>query len=412
MISYKKKVLKNGLTCFAHRDESTALAALNVIYKVGAKNENPEKTGFAHLFEHLMFGGSKNVPEFDIPIQLAAGENNAFTNNDYTDYYIVVPVNNLETALWVESDRMNNLNINNDTLELQKKVVIEEFNQRYLNKPYGDIWMLLRSMAYTKHPYMWSTIGKTPKHIQDATLEDVQSFYNNFYIPSNAIISIASPLPEEEIFELIEKWFGDIEKTSSHVSTYKQEPKQIEARRLEVERDVPASLVYIVYHMDKRLSDEFHVCDLISDILSSGSSSRMHQNLVKKEELFSSINAFISGDVDEGLFVVTGQVAEGVDLKVAEESLLKELEVLKNEKIDSYELQKVKNKFEVNTIFGEINIMNKAMNLCFYEMLGDIDLINNEIDNYKKISEEDIVNTAKKIFTKENSSTLIYKKVE
>lgn len=409
MISYKKRVLNNGLICLVHKDDSTALAAINIIYKVGAKNENPEKTGFAHLFEHLMFGGSKNVPEFDIPIQMAAGENNAFTNNDYTDYYIVVPVTNIETAMWVESDRMQSLNINNETLELQKKVVIEEFNQRYLNKPYGDVWMILRSMVYQKHPYMWSTIGKNIDHIKNATLKDVKEFYKVFYNPSNAIISVASSLDEEEVFGLLEKWFGDIVSSDNSFSDYDKEPVQLEARRVEVERDVPASLIYIAYHMDKRCSQEFHVCDLISDILSNGVSSRMYQNLVRKDELFNSINAYITGDVEEGMFVVTGQLAEGVDMKVAEAALLKELDMLKSESINTYELQKVKNKFEVNTIFGEINVMNKAMNLCFYEMLGDIDLINSEIDNYKNITSQDIIDTAKKIFTESNSSTLIYK---
>lgn len=410
MISYKKRVLKNGLTCLAHKDDSTALAAVNIIYKVGAKNEDPERTGFAHLFEHLMFGGSENVPEFDVPIQMAAGENNAFTNNDYTDYYIVVPVTNIETALWVESDRMQKLNINTETLELQKKVVIEEFNQRYLNKPYGDVWMLLRSMAYKKHPYMWSTIGKNIDHIKNATLDDVNNFYKDFYNPSNAIIAVASPVDEDEVFKLIEKWFSDIKSFNNNFRSYDFEPIQTEPRREEVERDVPASLIYIAYHMDKRLSYEFHICDLISDILSNGSSSRMYQNLVRRDELFNSINAYITGDIDEGLFVVTGQVADGVDLIVAETALLSELEVLKNEAIDDYELQKVKNKFEVNTIFGEINVMNKAMNLCYYELLGDLELINREIDNYKQITSQDIIDTAKKVFSLENSSTLIYKK--
>lgn len=409
MITYKKKVLKSGITALVNYDAATTLAAVNIIYKVGAKNENPEKTGFAHLFEHLMFGGSLNVPEFDTPIQMAAGENNAFTNNDYTDYYVVIPSVNIETALWVESDRMKSLNINSDTLELQKKVVVEEYNQRYLNKPYGDVWLLLRPLVYKEHPYRWATIGITPEHIKSATLQDVQEFYDRFYKPSNAIIAISSNIEQERAFELLEKWFGDIEGGETSENIIPEEPQQLVLNRLEVERDVPSSLIYIAYRMDKRVSYEFHVCDLISDILSNGSSSRMFQNLVKERALFASVNAYITGDVDKGLFIVTGHVCDGVDLKVAEEALLSELESVKQQRVSDYELQKVKNKFEVNTTFGEINVMNKAMNLCFYEMLGDIDLVNREIDVYKEITAEDIMSYATKLFVPENSSTLIYK---
>lgn len=409
MINYKRKVLNNGLTCLAHRDSSTTQVAVNIIYKVGSKDEQPDKTGFAHLFEHLMFGGSENVKEFDTPIQIAAGENNAYTNNDYTDYYIVIPASNIETALWLESDRMNNLTINEETLSLQKKVVVEEFNQRYLNKPYGDLWLLLRPLVYKVHPYRWATIGIKPEHIKDASLDDVKAFYHKYYRPSNAIISVAGDLDEEYVFSLIEKWFGDIDKGTTPPKQIPSEPIQTAPRREEVERDVPSSLIYIAYHMDKRLSYEFHVCDVISDILSNGSSSRMYQNLIKKDALFTSINAYITGDIDEGIFVVMGQVNNGVDLKVAENALLKELDNLKTTPISDYELQKVKNKFEVNTIFGEINVMNKAINLCYYEMLGDIELINRDVDNYKKITSEDIIITAKKVFNINNSTTLIYK---
>lgn len=409
MINYKRKVLNNGLTCLAHRDSSTTQVAVNIIYKVGSKDEQPDKTGFAHLFEHLMFGGSENVKEFDTPIQIAAGENNAYTNNDYTDYYIVIPASNIETALWLESDRMNNLTINEETLSLQKKVVVEEFNQRYLNKPYGDLWLLLRPLVYKVHPYRWATIGIKPEHIKDASLDDVKAFYHKYYRPSNAIISVAGDLDEEYVFSLIEKWFGDIDKGTTPPKQIPSEPIQTAPRREEVERDVPSSLIYIAYHMDKRLSSEFHVCDVISDILSNGSSSRMYQNLIKKDALFTSINAYITGDIDEGIFVVMGQVNNGVDLKLAENALLKELDNLKTSPISDYELQKVKNKFEVNTIFGEINVMNKAINLCYYEMLGDIELINRDVDNYKKITSEDIIITAKKVFNINNSTTLIYK---
>ena len=410
MIHYKKKILDNGLTVIASPDKTTSLAALNIIYKVGARNENENHTGFAHLFEHLMFGGSKHVPDFDTPIQKAAGENNAFTNNDYTNYYLVLPKENIETALWVESDRMSDLNINEHTLELQKKVVVEEFNQRYLNKPYGDVWLLLRPLAYRIHPYRWNTIGISPDHIRHATLEEVRRFYCTYYNPNNAILSIAGDFEPEQIFGLAEKWFSDIPDRRPPVPEIPSEPEQTEARRLAVSRDVPASVIFIAYHMGKRNSEEFLVCDIVSDLLSNGSSSRLYQHLVKERALFSSVNAYVTGDLDEGLFIVTGQLAERTDMKTAESALLEELERIKTVPADAYELEKVKNKFEANTLFGELNVMNKALNLCFYEMLGDISAVNTELAAYRRVTPDDILRISKKIFRPENSSTLIYEK--
>lgn len=310
MIDYKKRVLSNGLTIIAHCDKSTPMAAVNIIYKVGARNEDIERTGFAHLFEHLMFGGSKNAPMFDEPIQMAAGENNAFTNNDYTDYYITIPKNNIETALWLESDRMKELNINSKSLSVQKKVVVEEFNQRYLNKPYGDTWLILRPVAYKEHPYKWATIGITPDHIKNANLDEVRSFYNKYYVPSNAVLCIAGDFEYEEIFDLAQKWFGDIDKPKLLAPTLPVEPTQTEPRFISVERDVPASFIYITYHMAGRHSREFTICDTISDILSSGSSARLYQSLVKQENVFTSVNCYITGDIDPGLIVVTGSVSD------------------------------------------------------------------------------------------------------
>lgn len=412
MIDYKKRVLSNGLTVIAHCDKSTPMAAVNIIYKVGARNEDIERTGFAHLFEHLMFGGSKNAPMFDEPIQMAAGENNAFTNNDYTDYYITIPKNNIETALWLESDRMKELNINSKSLSVQKKVVVEEFNQRYLNKPYGDTWLILRPVAYKEHPYKWATIGITPDHIKNANLDEVRSFYNKYYVPSNAVLCIAGDFEYEEIFDLAQKWFGDIDKPKLLAPTLPVEPTQTEPRFISVERDVPASFIYITYHMAGRHSREFTICDTISDILSSGSSARLYQSLVKQENVFTSVNCYITGDIDPGLIVVTGSVSDGVDIDFAREKLLAELEKIKTEPISEYELTKVKNKFEANTLFGEVNIMNKAMNLCFYDMLGNIDLINTELDEYKSVSAQEIMATATSLFTPENSTTLYYKKLQ
>lgn len=410
MINYKKYILKNGLTLLTHKDSTTPMLAVNIIYKVGARNEQENLTGFAHLFEHLMFEGSCNVPNFDAPIQMASGENNAFTSNDYTDYYIVLPKDNIETALWIESDRMKDLSINQPSLDIQRSVVIEEFNQRYKNKPYGDLWKIIREMCYKTHPYKWQTIGKDISHIQNASLEEVKQFYNTFYNPNNAILSIAGDFEHEYIVELVEKWFGDIENKGVPTIMEIIEPEQTSPRREEVERDVPVDFIYICFKMDKRISKEFVICDTISDILSSGNSSRMVQNLVRDKRLFTSVNAYLTGELDGGLFVVMGQLAEGIDVETAESALWEELDYMKNNVIEAKELQKVKNKFEVNTVFGELNVMNKSMNLGFYELLGDIEYINNELECYKSVTANDMIECAKRVFDVNRSSTLIYKK--
>lgn len=408
MIKYSKKILANGLTVIAHRDTSTPMAAVNLLYKVGSRNEDPDNTGFAHLFEHLMFGGSINVPQFDEPIQRAGGENNAFTNNDYTNYYIAIPKENVETALWLESDRMLELAFSEKSLEVQRKVVIEEFGQRYLNQPYGDLWLLLRPLAYTRHPYQWATIGKTPDHIRNATMEQVKAFFERYYRPNNAILTIAGDFQESEVFELAEKWFGDIVAGPEVADAIEQEPVQSEQRRLRVERDVPVSVIYIVFHMGDRKSREFAVCDVISDVLSNGTSSRLYQRLVKDSNLFSSVNAYVTGDVDSGLFVVTGRVLQGVDVDMAESALWQQLEELKQEPVSDYELLKVKNKFEANNIFSEINVLNKAMNLSFFEMLGDAGMINTEVEEHNSVTAEEVIATSCHLFTEANSSVLHY----
>ncbi|MEG2121552.1 MAG: pitrilysin family protein [Rikenellaceae bacterium] len=409
MITYEKKILQNGLTVLFNKDVNTPMAAVNTIYKVGSRNEFPDKTGFAHLFEHLMFGGSKNVPQFDIPLQEAAGEDNAFTNDDYTNYYEVLPKENIETALWVESDRMRNLNINKETLALQQKVVVEEFKQRYLNQPYGDLNAMLRDMAFKVHPYRWLTIGKDVSHIENATLSDVQAFYDTFYQPDNAIIGISGDFESDEIFALVEKWFGDIKGSKSDIPKIPQEPKQEEARRMSVSRDVSASAIYIVFKMSDRLSYDYILCDTISDILSSGNSSRLYRKLVVENPLFSNINAYISGNIDPSLFVVCGYLSEGVTVEDGEKAMVNAISEFCDSAIEDTELEKVKNKFEANTLFGELNVSNKAMNLCYYEMIGDISLINSEIGRYRGVTPQEITTMAKQLFRTENSSTLIYK---
>ena len=363
MIPYTRKTLPNGLTVVVNRDRASKLAAVNILYRVGARNENPARTGFAHLFEHLMFRGTRAVENFDLPVQMASGDNNAFTNNDYTDFYITLPKDNLETALWLESDRMEGLDITPAKLEAEKKVVIEEFRQRYLNQPYGDQTMLLRALAYKVHPYRWAAIGLATDHIAGATLADVESFYRAHYRPSNAILSISADMEEERMLELAEKWFAPLADHPSATAAIPQEPVQTQARRQEVERDVPASTVTVAYHMCARTKPDFYTADLVSDLLSGGDSGRLYTHLVKERNLLSSVNAYITGDVDPGLFVFTGQLLPGVTPEAAEAAFREEIEALQTTVATAYEIEKVKNKFEANTLFGELKVRNKAMNL-------------------------------------------------
>jgi predicted Zn-dependent peptidase len=385
------------------------MAAVNILYKVGARNENPSRTGLAHLFEHLMFRGTHQVPDFDTPVQMACGENNAFTNNDYTDFYITLPCDNIETALWLESDRMTGLNLSEEACQIEKRVVIEEFRQRYLNQPYGDLNMLLRSMVYKKHPYRWATIGISPEHIEQASIEEIHDFYQRFYHPSNAILSVSGDFESEKVFALAEKWFGGIADTQYPIAPIPQEPEQTEVRRLEVEREVPATTIVIAFHMGNRLSHDFFLGDMTSDLLAGGDSARLYERLIKIKRMFASVNAYISGDVDNGMFVFTGQLLPTTTEAEAEAAFWEEIDELKSGKISDYELEKVKNKFEANTLFGELNVMNKAMNLGYYQMIGDLELINREVDIYRSLMREEVADFSQRTFRKDNSSTLIYR---
>ncbi len=409
MIEYRKTRLANGLTVVANRDRSSRMAAVNILYKVGARNEDPSRTGFAHLFEHLMFRGTREVPDFDTPVQMACGENNAFTNNDYTDFYITLPCVNVETALWLESDRMTGLDLSAEACEVEKRVVIEEFRQRYLNQPYGDMNMLLRALAYKSHPYRWATIGLTPDHIEAATIDEVRDFYRRFYHPSNAILSVSGDIDADEVFSLADKWFGAIVDRGITPAPLPPEPEQSAARHQTVERDVPATSIAIAYHMGDRLSPDFYAGDMTSDLLAGGDSARLCERLIKGKKLFSGVNAYITGDVDGGLFVFTGQLLPSTTEEQAEEALFEEMEQLISGTITDYEIEKVKNKFEANTLFGELNVMNKAMNLGFYAMLGDTGLINREVDIYRSLTAGDVAEFSQRTFRKENSSTLIYR---
>jgi predicted Zn-dependent peptidase len=409
MIDFKKFTLKNGLKVIVHTDTSTPLACLNILYNVGAKDEDPEKTGFAHLFEHLMFGGSINIPNYDTPLQLAGGENNAFTNNDITNYYLTVPAENIETGFWLESDRMLSLAFTPQSLEVQRNVVIEEFKQRYLNQPYGDVWLLLRPLAYKTHPYKWPTIGKEIKHIENATLDDVKDFFKRFYCPNNAIMVVAGNVDVDNIQHLCQKWFEPIPSQTVPERNLPQEEPQTEARELWVERNVPANALYKVYHMPGRLQKHYHACDLISDILSNGKSARLYNQLVKEKKLFTEISAFIMGDIDPGLFVIQGKLSNNTNFDVANKAIEEELQKLQTNLVEEKELQKVKNKVESSLVFSEMNILNKAMNLAYYELLGDANKINTEIINYQQVTTQKILETANNYLSTTNCSTLFYK---
>lgn len=409
MIPYRHHKLANGLQVLVNRDRTSRLAAVNILYRVGARNENPSRTGFAHLFEHLMFRGTRRIPDFDRPVQRACGDNNAFTNNDYTDFYITVPVGNIETALWLESDRMTGLDITPEKLGTEQRVVVEEFRQRYLNQPYGDLTMLLRNLAYRVHPYRWSTIGLTPDHILEATLPEVTAFYRRYYHPSNAILSISADLDEERMTDLAQQWFGGLPDTPHSADALPQEPRQTEPRRLEVERDVPADMLTVAFHTGPRRSPDFYVSDLCSDLLAGGESGRLYQRLVREKRLFSSVNAYITGDLDPGLFIFSGQLLPTTDFRQAEEALWQEIEAMKTCPGTDYEVEKVKNKFEANTLFGEINVMNKAMNLGFYTLAGNVSLINREVDLYRAVTPEAVADFSRRTFRSENSSTLQYR---
>lgn len=413
MIDFQRFILNNGLRVIVHEDNSTPLVAVNLLYDVGSRDENPTRTGFAHLFEHLMFAGSANVPDFDQPIQHAGGENNAFTNNDMTNFYASVPAENLETLLWIESDRMLALSINARTFKVQRKVVVEEFNETTLNEPYGDMWHLMSDMVYKVHPYRWPVIGLEPKHIEEANLTEVKDFYKKFYVPNNAILVVAGNLEKcggtEGVVQRIENWFGNILKGAVPPRELPLEPRQTVQIRKVVESNVPLEALYIAFRSPARRDDDYYAVDLLTDVLSNGSSSRFYRRLLKEQRLFSEIDCFQIGNIDPSVIIIEGKPSEGTSLEKAEAAIWDELELLKNDLIAENELQKLKNKIESQQAFGDAGALNKAMNLAYYELLGDANLINTEINNYNKVSAQDIQRVAKEIFTKENSAVLFYK---
>lgn len=408
MVKFNRFTLDNGLRVIVHEDNTTPMAVLNILYDVGARDEDPEQTGFAHLFEHLMFGGSVNIPVYDEPLQRVGGENNAFTSNDITNYYITLPSANLETAFWLESDRMLSLAFSEKSLEVQRNVVIEEFKQRYLNQPYGDVWLKLRPLVYKKHPYRWATIGKTIKHIEDAQIEDVKAFFKKHYNPQNAIVVVGGNVTTEQVKELSEKWFTPIPAGEKYHRNLPREPEQQEARRETVTAKVPLNDVYIAFQMGTRTDQDYYVVELLSDILSRGNSSRLYKSLIKEKQIFSEVHAYITGSLDKGMFVLEGKPLEGISIEQAEAALWEELEKIKAEEIPADELTKVQNKTESTMIFSEMSLLDKAMNLASFELLGDADLINHETAKYLAVSAAQVKAQANKLFRKDNSSTLIY----
>lgn len=408
MVDFNRFTLANGLKVLVHEDATTPMAVLNILYDVGARDEDPEKTGFAHLFEHLMFGGSVNIPSYDEPLQRVGGENNAFTSNDITNYYITLPAENIETAFWLESDRMLSLAFSEKSLDTQRNVVSEEFKQRYLNQPYGDVWLKLRPLAYKKHSYRWATIGKELSHIENATMDDVKLFFKKHYTPQNAILVVGGNVKTADVKKLAEKWFEPIPAGEKYNRNLIQEDPQTEARKETVKANVPLNAIYMAFKMPGRLNQDYYAFDLLSDILSRGQSSRLYNSLLKEQQLFSDINAYISSSLDPGLFIVEGKLVEGVTIETAEKAIWSELEKIKTELVSETELTKVKNKVESVLVFSEMSLLDKAMNLAYYELLGDAAILNRETEEFLKVEAEDIKRISNETFNQKSSSTLYY----
>ena len=411
MISFQQFTLANGLKVLVHEDHTVQIAVLNILYNVGSRDEQPDKTGFAHLFEHLMFGGSANIPSYDEPLQKVGGENNAFTSTDITNYYLTVPATNLETGFWLESDRMLSLSFDPKVLEVQRKVVIEEFKQRYLSQPYGDVWLKLRPLAYHVHPYQWATIGKEISHIENATMDDVKDFFFALYVPNNAVLVVAGNVTFDQVKQLSEKWFGPIPAGKKTERKLPIEPRQNQKRTLEVNAKVPANALYKTYHMPGRFHPDYYAVDLLSDVLSRGQSSRMYQHLVKEKELFTSVSSFVMSTIDPGLFVVSGRVKEGIDLMRAEKEVDEILQKIMTEGASEEELEKVKNQAEASLEFGEVEVMNRAMNLAFATLSGDPDWVNQEAKLISSVTLQDIKRVAGEVLRDENSSVMYYRAV-
>lgn len=408
MIKYDRFELANGLRVLVHEDASTPMVVVNVLYDVGARDEDPKRTGFAHLFEHLMFGGSVNIEDFETPLQLAGGENNAYTTNDFTNYYIQLPAENIETAFWLESDRMLSLAFSEKSLEVQRKVVMEEFKEHYINKPYGDVWFKMRELVYKQHPYRWMTIGSELSHIETAQLTDVKNFFFKYYRPVNAILAVAGKTTTAQVKELAEKWFGDIPAGEKYNRNLPMEPKQHEARKMTVKAAVPLDALYKAYPMAARTEQGYYVADLLTEVLGGGTSSRLHQSLIKEKKLFSQIDCYHTGSNDPGLVVIEGKLIKGVSMEAADAAIEEELKKLMAGPISDKELTKVKNKTESAIVFEDMSVMNRANSLAIYELLGDAGMMNTELDKYRAVTIDEMLETSRRIFDPANSNTLYY----
>ncbi|MCX6313502.1 MAG: insulinase family protein [Chitinophagaceae bacterium] len=408
MIQFERFVLANGLRVLVHEDKSTPMAVVNVLYDVGARDEDPAKTGFAHLFEHLMFGGSINIPVYDEPLQQAGGENNAYTTNDLTNYYCQLPAENIETAFWLESDRMLSLAFSKKSLEVQRKVVCEEFKEHYINKPYGDVWHKMRTLAYTTHPYRWMTIGASLSHVEEATLEDVKAFFFKHYTPCNAILVVAGNITTDQIKALAEKWFAPIPAGEKYDRNLPVEPRQTESRSMEVTANVPLDALYKCWHIYPRTDMRYYVADLITEILSGGGSSRLFQKLVKEQQLFSNIECYHLGSTDAGLLTIEGKLVKGIKMDAAEKAVNEVLKELIDHGITVRELEKVKNKTESMIAFEDMSVMSRAASLAMYELLGDAELINIELQRYQAVTAQQLQDECRIIFDEHNCNTLYY----
>ncbi|MFL9482132.1 M16 family metallopeptidase [Chitinophagaceae bacterium LWZ2-11] len=408
MVQYNRFVLDNGLRVLVHEDTSTPMAVVNIMYDVGARDEDPNKTGFAHLFEHLMFGGSINIPDYDEPLQRAGGENNAYTTNDLTNYYCSLPAENIETAFWLESDRMLSLAFSKKSLDVQRKVVSEEFKEHYINKPYGDIWHKMRELAYKVHPYRWMTIGKELSHVENATMDDVKHFFFKHYRPINAILVVAGNVKTENVKRLADKWFGNIPMGEKYERNLPQEPKQEGARFLEMQAEVPLDALIKTWHIDSRLDKGYYTADLISEILSGGGSSRLYQSLVKEKQLFSNIDCYQFGTVEKGLLAIDGKLVKGVKIEDANNAVNEEIQKMQEVLVSDIELLKIKNKTESVIAFEDMSVMSRANSLAFYELLGDASLMNTELEKYDAITAEDLKQYSNDVLREENSNTLFY----
>lgn len=409
MIAYSEFTLDNGLRVIVHEDHTVQIAVMNILYDVGSRDEDENKTGFAHLFEHLMFGGSVNIPNYDEPLQRVGGENNAFTNTDITNYYLTVPAANIETGFWLESDRMLSLSFDPNVLEVQRKVVIEEFKQRYLNQPYGDVWLKLRPLVYQVHPYKWATIGKDISHIERATMDDVKEFFFSHYIPNNAVLVVAGNVTVDQVRRLAEKWFGPIPAGQRKKRALQAEPVQTNKRQLVVEANVPANAFYKAYHMPGRFHGDYFAVDLLSDVLGRGQSSRLYKTLVKEKEIFTSLSSFVMGTLDPGLLAISGRVKDGISLEQAEAEVQQVVSGIVKNGVEQEELEKVKNQSQTTFEFDEVEVMNRAMNLAFASLSVDVERVNKEREMMNKVSTQDIKRVAEEILTEENASVMYYK---